>query len=173
MTQDEKKALFHRGLICLVSAIAAIAIGNFWQTLDIALANPNPDNAIALKIDKLRNSDLHWIEIDLSEQHLFAWKGKTQAFSAVISTGKTNTPTYPGIYAIQRKYSRDRMTGDDYDIPNVPNVLYFNRGYALHGAYWHNNFGTPMSHGCVNLPLGNAQWLFDWAQIGTPVIIHQ
>ena len=69
--------------------------------------------------------------------------------------------------------ARDRMTGNDYDVPNVPNVLYFDRGYALHGAYWHNNFGTPMSHGCVNLPLGNAQWLFNWAQIGTPVIIHQ
>lgn len=91
----------------------------------------------------------------------------------VISTGKAQTPTYPGIYAIQRKYSQDRMRGDDYDIPNVPHVLYFDRGYALHGADWHNNFGTPMSHGCVNLPLGNAEWLFDWAKIGTTVIIHQ
>ena len=172
MRRDEKKA-FHRGLICLFGTIAAITIGYPLLKPDALLANPTPDNAIALKIDKLRNSNSHWIEIDLSEQHLFAWKGQTQAFSAVISTGKANTPTYPGVYSIQRKYPRDRMTGDDYDVPNVPNVLYFDRGYALHGAYWHNNFGTPMSHGCVNLPLGNAQWLFDWAQIGTPIIIHQ
>ena len=179
MRRDEKKA-FHRGSICLLSAIAALYIGKPGVKPNAVSANPISDNAmptassaIALKIDKLRNSDSHWIEIDLSEQHLFAWKGRTQAFSAVISTRKVDTPTYPGVYTIQRKYARDRMTGDDYDVPNVPNVLYFDRGYALHGAYWHNNFGTPMSHGCVNLPLGNAQWLFNWAQIGTPVIIHQ
>ena len=46
-------------------------------------------------------------------------------------------------------------------------------GYALHGAYWQNNFGTPVSHGCINLPVNNAQWLFDWTKIATPVIIHQ
>lgn len=137
------------------------------------LANPTIENTIALKIDYLKQSDKPWIEIDLSEQHLFAWSGKNQTFSAVISTGKAKNPTYPGVYTIQRKYPLDRMRGADYDVPNVPNVLYFDRGYALHGAYWHNNFGTPMSHGCVNLPVANAQWLFNWAKIGTIVIIHQ
>ena len=137
------------------------------------LANPTIENTIALKIDYLKQSDKPWIEIDLSEQHLFAWSGKNQTFSAVISTGKAKNPTYPGVYTIQRKYPLDRMRGADYDVPNVPNVLYFDRGYALHGAYWHNNFATPMSHGCVNLPVANAQWLFNWAKIGTIVIIHQ
>lgn len=137
------------------------------------MANLITENAIALKIDSLKRSNKHWIEIDLSEQHLFAWLGKNKTFSAVVSTGKAGTPTYPGVYTIQRKYPLDRMRGADYDVPNVPNVLYFDRGYALHGADWHNSFGTPVSHGCVNLPLGNAQWLFNWAEVGTTVIIHQ
>ena len=130
------------------------------------------ENAVAQKIDNLKRSQQNWIEIDLSDQHLFAWEGKNKTFTAIISTGKEKTPTYPGIYAIQRKYPLDRMIGDDYDIADVPNVLYYDRGYALHGAFWHNNFGNPVSHGCINLPLSNAQWLFDWAEIGTPVIIH-
>ncbi len=130
------------------------------------------ENAVAQKIDNLKRSQQNWIEIDLSDQHLFAWEGKNKTFTAIISTGKEKTPTYPGIYAIQRKYPLDRMIGDDYDIADVPHVLYYDRGYALHGAFWHNNFGNPVSHGCINLPLSNAQWLFDWAEIGTPVIIH-
>lgn len=137
------------------------------------LANPTLPNLIAQKIDHLKQSDQLWVEIDLSEQHLFAWEGDNQTFATIISTGKAKTPTNTGIYSIQRKYPQDRMRGADYDIPNVPNVLYFDRGYAIHGAFWHNNFGTPVSHGCVNLPVSNAKWLFDWAKIGTPIIIHQ
>ena len=139
----------------------------------IVLANPTPENIIVQEIDNLKLSGQSWIEIDLGDQHLFAWEGKNQTFSAVISTGKPETPTPPGIYTIQRKYSQDRMQGDDYDIIDVPSVLYFNLGYALHGADWHNNFGTPVSHGCINLPVNNAQWLFNWTTIGTPVIIHR
>lgn len=156
----------------LFSAIAALCIV-VSSPLSNVLADPTRENVITLKIDNLKQSDKRWIEVDLSEQYLVAWDGKNQIFTAVISTGKAKTPTYPGVYTIQRKYPFDRMRGADYDVPNVPNVLYFDRGYALHGADWHNNFGTPMSHGCVNLPLGNAEWLFDWAKIGTPVVIHQ
>lgn len=149
-----------------------MAIGES-HLVDAGLANPTPENAVSQKITNFKESGQHWIEIDLSEQHLFAWSGKNLTFTAVISSGKAKTPTYPGVYSIQRKYPQDRMYGIDYDIPDVPNVLYFDRGYALHGAYWHNSFGTPVSHGCINLPVDNAQWLFDWTEIGTPVVIHQ
>ena len=143
------------------------------QLSDAVVANPAPKNTVTQTINNLKQSGSNWIEIDLSDQHLFAWSGKNQTFTAVISTGKAKTPTYAGVYKIQRKYPQDRMRGTDYDVPDVPNVLYFDRGYAIHGAYWHNNFGRPMSHGCINLPLSNAEWLFNWAEIGTPVIIHQ
>ncbi len=175
-------AFFSRGIPCLIGAIsfavslgeiAALTIVESWLLSNLVWANPTPENTVAQKIENLKQSGQHWIEIDLSDQHLFAWEGTNQTFTAVISTGKPTTPTNPGIYTIQRKYPQDRMRGADYDIADVPNVLYFDRGYAIHGAYWHNNFGTPVSHGCINLPVNNAQWLFEWTKIGTPVIIHE
>lgn len=138
-----------------------------------ANTNTTLENRIVQKIDKLKHSGQNWLEIDLSDQHLFAWEGTNQIFTSIISSGKAKTPTHPGIYTIQRKYPLDRMRCADYDLADVPNVLYFDRGYALHGAYWHNSFGTPVSHGCINLPINNAQWLFDWTTVGTFVIIHQ
>jgi lipoprotein-anchoring transpeptidase ErfK/SrfK len=64
------------------------------------------------------------------------------------------------------------MVGPGYDLPGVPWVMYFYSGYAIHGAYWHNNFGAPMSHGCVNMTPGEAQILYNWAPIGTEVYVH-
>ena len=156
-----------------MSAIAFLIIGESWLLADQAVANPPPENSIAQRIDELKGSDQPWIEIDLSEQLLSAWEGDNQIFTTIISSGKAKTPTYPGAYNIQRKYPQDRMRGEDYDIPDVPHVLYFDRGYAIHGAYWHNDFGTNVSHGCVNLPIDNAQRLFDWSRIGTAVVIHE
>ena len=150
-----------------------LAIGESWLLFNRVVAHTPPENWVVQKIDLLKQSDRPWIEIDLSEQHLFAWKGSDRVFSTIISSGKAKTPTYPGAYNIQRKYPQDRMRGADYDIPDVPSVLYFDRGYAVHGAYWHSNFGTPVSHGCVNLPIDNAKWLFDWTQIGTDIVIHE
>lgn len=156
-----------------MSAIAILAIGECWLFSNPAIGNPTPEHILAQRIEDLKRSDRPWIEIDLSEQHLFAWKGNNQIFTTIISSGKAKTPTYAGVFSIQRKYPQDRMRGLDYDIPDVPNVLYYDRGYALHGAYWHNNFGTTVSHGCVNLPINNAQWLFNWTGIGTAVVIHE
>ncbi len=157
----------------LLSALAILIIGDLWLFTSRVLGNPQLKSTIAQRIDNLKRSTRPWIEIDLSEQHLFAWKGKEQIFDTNISSGKVITPTYPGAYNIQRKYPQDRMRGTDYDIPNVPYVLYYDRGYALHGAYWHDNFGTPVSHGCINLPMDNAKWLFDWTKIGTDIVIHE
>jgi lipoprotein-anchoring transpeptidase ErfK/SrfK len=64
------------------------------------------------------------------------------------------------------------MTGPGYNLPNVPYVMYFYGANAIHGTYWHNNFGHPMSHGCINLRTGDAAWLYSWASIGTPVVVH-
>ena len=157
----------------MIPALTALIIGGSWFLTNLALANPTLENMIAQRIENLKRSGQNWIEVDLSEQYLFVWEGSNQTFTTIVSSGKATTPTHPGIYAIQRKYPQDRMRGTDYDIADVPNVLYFDRGYALHGAYWHNNFGTPVSHGCINLPVNHAQWLFDWTKLGTPVIIHQ
>jgi lipoprotein-anchoring transpeptidase ErfK/SrfK len=113
-----------------------------------------------------------WIEVILAEQRLIAWDDGRAVLSTSISSGTRRTPTVRGSFKIYRKYVRQRMTGPGYNLPNVPYVMYFKGSYALHGTYWHNNFGRPMSHGCVNLPTGTAGWLYEWAPKGTTVVVH-
>ena len=113
-----------------------------------------------------------WIDVNLSTQTVTAYAGQTAVYQAIASTGLPGTPTVVGNFTIYAKYYSTTMSGADYSYPDVPYVMFFHRGYSLHGTYWHNNFGTPMSHGCVNLPTQDAEWFFNWASIGTPVITH-
>lgn len=113
-----------------------------------------------------------WIDVDLSAQRLTAYEGDTPVRSTLVSTGLPRTPTPTGKYRIYIKYASTLMSGPGYYLPNVPYTMYFYRGYGLHGTYWHSNFGHPMSHGCINLPTSEAQWLYGWAAVGTMVNIH-
>jgi hypothetical protein len=118
-----------------------------------------------------------WIEVNLSGQFLRAWQYDTLVFSTAVSTGVATHQTPTGTYHVYSKLAFDDMTGgttgvDYYDLPNVPNVMYFYQAYAIHGAYWHHNFGHVMSHGCVNLPLDAASWMYGWTPVGTTVWIH-
>lgn len=137
----------------------------------VAIAKKTPP-AIAEQISLLKASDKRWIEVNLSTQRLLAWQGNKPAYAVIVSTGKKQTPTPTGSFTLQSKRRLDRMRGADYDLPDVPYALYFYRGYAIHGTYWHNHFGTPVSHGCINVAVNHAQWLFDWAAVGIPIIIH-
>jgi LysM repeat protein len=113
-----------------------------------------------------------WVEVNLSEQTLTAWQGDVAVMHTSISSGRSNTPTVTGRFTIGNKYKAQRMTGPGYDLPNVPWVMYFHGAYAIHGAYWHNNFGVPMSHGCVNMRSHESQMLYEWAPPGTEVYVH-
>jgi lipoprotein-anchoring transpeptidase ErfK/SrfK len=117
-----------------------------------------------------------WIDIDLSSQTLRAYAGNRVIYSTRISSGTSRYPTVQGTFRVYSKLRAQRMRGgvgrDYYDLPNVPHVMYFYGGYAIHGAYWHNNFGRPMSHGCVNLPLRIASTLYNWTPMGTTVRVH-
>jgi lipoprotein-anchoring transpeptidase ErfK/SrfK len=113
-----------------------------------------------------------WIDVNLSTQSVYAYEGDTVINSFVVSTGTWLTPTVTGKYKIYIKLASGNMRGPGYFLPNVPYIMYFYKGYGLHGTYWHNNFGTPMSHGCVNLRTSDAQWLFNWASLGTVVNVH-
>lgn len=115
----------------------------------------------------------HWIDVDLSDQMVYAYDGSELVNSFVVSTGTWQHPTVTGQYTIYVKYTYADMSGPGYYLPDVPYVMYFYRGYGLHGTYWHNNFGTPMSHGCVNLRTEDAGWLFDFADVGTMVNVHE
>lgn len=121
------------------------------------------------------------IEIDLSEQKLTAYQGDEVVMVTQVSTGRKNgqvngmyyTETVTGTYQVQRRYEKARMTGPGYDTPDVPYIQYFFRGYAIHGAYWHNEFGMPVSHGCINMRVEEAKELFEWADIGTEIVVNE
>lgn len=110
-----------------------------------------------------------WIEVDLSEQKLYAHNGDKIDYEFLISSGKWR-PTPTGEFKIWAKLRYTKMEGGRrgtstyYYLPNVPYVQYFYRGYGIHGAYWHNNFGQPMSHGCINLTVPDAEKLFFWTR---------
>lgn len=116
---------------------------------------------------KNSNGEDKWIEVSLDQQKLRAWEGSNIIMEFPISSGLWY-PTPKGDYAIWYKTRAQRMKGGSkelgtyYDLPNVPYNMFFYLGFAIHGAYWHNNFGTPMSHGCVNSPLANVAQLFEW-----------
>jgi len=111
--------------------------------------------------------------VDLSEQRIYAYDGESLQMTSLVSTGTARYPTVKGLYYIYVKYEAARMRGPGYNLPGVPWVMYFYKGYGVHGTYWHSNFGTPMSHGCVNLSTPNAEWAYAWASVGTPVLVQE
>ena len=145
-------------------------------------------------------SENRWIEVDLSEQKLKAWEGSNLFLETKVSSGLPRTPTPTGEFRIWVKLRATKMSGGSgryyYYLPNVPYVMYFSgsgipnwKGYGLHGTYWHNDFGTPRSHGCVNLPTNIAKELYYWVSpiltgnktsiyasdtnLGTRIVIHE
>ena len=117
-----------------------------------------------------------WIDVNLSTQTLVAYEGDTPVFNTLVSSGLPQWPTVTGQFRTYMKYESQTMNGYllgyDYFLEGVPYVMYFFEDYAIHGTYWHSNFGTPMSHGCVNLRTEDAGWLFDFAEVGTIVNVH-
>lgn len=110
-----------------------------------------------------------WILIELSKQQITAYQDGVPLKTVSVSSGLPGTPTVTGDFTIYSKLPDQTMTGPGYYLPGVPWVMYFYRGYAIHGTYWHNNFGQPMSHGCVNLRTEDALWFYDFAPLGTLV----
>jgi lipoprotein-anchoring transpeptidase ErfK/SrfK len=99
-------------------------------------------------------------------------------FATLIASGIEPFWTKPGVFQIYQKYDSTPMRGsfeadrsDAYYLEDVPWTMYYDKARALHGAYWHNGFGTPRSHGCVNMSVGDARWLYDWAGEGDWVYV--
>ena len=112
-----------------------------------------------------------WIEVNLTEQTLAAYEGDRMVYATLVASGLPNWDTTPGLFQIYDKVKMERMTGepgkpDYYYLQDIPWIMYFDNDQALHTAYWHDGFGSPHSHGCVNLPPEDAMWLFNWS---TPV----
>lgn len=136
----------------------------------VDLAQKEPKNLVLGEADVTGEKHIY---VDLSTQTLRAYQGDTLFMEVPVSTGKW-FPTPTGEFSIWEKVRATKMSGgegaDYYYLPNVPFVMFFEgsgisagRGFSLHGTYWHNNFGHPMSHGCVNMRTSDAEKLFYWA----------
>ncbi len=171
-----------------------LADGSYMRKSQLRVTEPGPPP------EGLQDGE-RYIDVDLSSQTLVAYEGSRPVYATLISSGKESkikdkdhsTPT--GEWRIREKHITTTMDGDGtaagdlpYSIEDVPYVMYFHRSYALHGAFWHGNFGVQMSHGCVNLAPLDAKWLFFfvdpklpegfhgvWSnerELGTRVVIH-
>lgn len=168
---------------CCSEDEALLSSGNFDENSSLAIFNGEtidyPKTSLAANFPKeIKDAKVlgtknaagedKWIEVSLSQQKLRAWEGNRIVMEFPISSGLWY-PTPKGDYGIWHKTKYQRMKGGSkelgtyYDLPNVPNNMFFYKGFAIHGAYWHNNFGNPMSHGCVNAPLAQVAELFAWA----------
>ena len=135
------------------------------ELLRVAQQNPRP---VAIGPDE------KWIDVDLAQQTVVAYEGDRMVYATLASTGMPWTPTVRGLFRIWAKLETGRMSlgslesGTFYDLPEVPYIMYFHDNYALHGAYWHDSFGTPRSRGCVNLSPWDARWFFAWTTPQVP-----
>jgi hypothetical protein len=121
-----------------------------------------------------------WISVNVSQQIMTAYQDGTPVKVSLTSTGTAKNPTEIGVWKIYYRLPKQDMdggnlaSGDYYNLKDVPFPQYFHiSGEGLHGTYWHDNFGRPMSHGCVNLSTPIAEWLYGWARIGTVVWVHK
>jgi hypothetical protein len=120
-----------------------------------------------------------WIDVSIRKQLLVAYEGTRPVFAALISSGRGGMSdpeethaTVRGTFYVRAKHVTATMDGEEasesFDLRDVPYIQYFHEGYALHGAYWHDDFGKPRSHGCINLAPADAKWLFDWSDPPVP-----
>ena len=135
----------------------------------LATVTPNPTPPEGVSTGR-------WIDIDLAEQTMAVYDNNQLIFATVIASGLEPFWTRPGLFQIYQKKETETMRNNDptdyYYLDNVPWTMYFDKARALHGAYWRTRFGYPQSHGCVNLSVGDAHWLFNWAHEGDYVYVH-
>ncbi len=170
--QEGKNGLQPKDMGSLVDSVhGAVQKGNgLDQNLDLAEA--------AYKTTTLVADDTKWVEVDLGRQTTTLYNGSTPVQTFVISSGVAKFPTVTGEFRVWYKTPTQTMSGgskaagDYYSLADVKWDTYFFEDYAFHTAYWHNNFGTPMSHGCINMREADAKVVYDFAPIGTKVIVH-
>jgi lipoprotein-anchoring transpeptidase ErfK/SrfK len=133
---------------------------------------------ISERVTKMVVGDAVWIEVSLDEQVLYVYKGSEILAAYRVSTGRPGSErlksmaTRPGVYRMYSLYKSYPMWGRDWWCPDVPYAMFFHREFAIHGAYWHNDFGSPISHGCVNMAEVDAGEVFAQVKKGTVVWVH-
>jgi lipoprotein-anchoring transpeptidase ErfK/SrfK len=147
-----------------------IGLGQWVEARKVAQVTVNKDSPEG------SGSAARWIEVNLAEQTLAVYQDHRLVFATMIASGVEPFWTRPGVFQIGKKIESETMRNNDpsdfYYLDNVPWTMYFDGPRALHGAYWRTRFGYPQSHGCVNLSVGDAQWIYNWAQEGDWVYVH-
>jgi hypothetical protein len=150
-----------------------------WVRADQVTVLERPD-----ALPRFARPGVKWIDVSILRQSLVAYEGARPVYATLVSTGKDGLDdpkeshaTVQGTFLVHTKHLTVTMDaeaeeGDEFDLRDVPYVQYFKEGYALHAAYWHDDFGTPRSHGCVNLAPIDAAWLFGWTTPGVPEAWH-
>ncbi|MEC4803875.1 MAG: L,D-transpeptidase [Jaaginema sp. PMC 1079.18] len=170
MTQHQLTWLSRWGKITAQTLlIATLGVAVF----DIPAFADIPPEQIEQRMSQLKNSNQRWLEINITTQRLIAWEGNNSVYAIVVATGKPATPTETGMFTLENKQPLARLRGSSFDVPDVPYVLYYEGGGAIHGAYWLNRFGRPVSHGTTYLAVNHARWLYNWATIGMPIIVRE
>lgn len=178
MSKHNSEAFCANSISCIKDLTGKKEATNKGEFMGKAVEAPNlPDKQYALTNTQSvlgDSADSKHIYVDLSKQRLYAYEGSTLVYDFPVSTGKWNpTPTGDFRIWVWLRYTRmaggNQAAGTYYNLPNVPYTMYFANnttprawGYSLHGAYWHNNFGHPMSHGCVNMRIEDAGKIFYW-----------
>lgn len=134
---------------------------------------------IARKIKRPDNipAKVKWVHFDLAQQVFVAYEGDKPVYTSMISSGAKGHETPTGLYRVERKYVSKTMSGPDpdvgwYEVAEVPWTMFYNKNFAVHGAYWHNKFGNVKSHGCTNVAPIDARWLFYWGSTQLPTGWH-
>jgi hypothetical protein len=142
-----------------------------WQWYQVGLDQWVEQRSVARVLPVERPADVdteRWVSVDLYEQVLIAYENTTPVFATLVSSGLAEWPTNEGLFNVYVRYPRTIMSGaegqpDFYYLEEVPWTMYFDNDIGLHGTYWHDGFGYRHSHGCVNLSIMDAYWLYDWA----------
>jgi lipoprotein-anchoring transpeptidase ErfK/SrfK len=170
--------------------VAQAGLQEYSEDIFVTAANP-------FGIDTADLPGRRRIEVNIEDQTLRAYQGDELILETLVSTGLDPNSTETGNFHVRIKRPSQTMSGftsstgevvgvggegtpedtsglSTYEVEDVPNIMYFNyEAEALHGAYWHDNFGNKMSHGCVNLPLDVAEFLYQWAPLGTAVTVTE
>lgn len=138
-----------------------IGNGRWMRQTYVSLVDPNPRPAEV-------GADEFWVEVDLYEQSFAAYEGDQMVYAGLVSSGLNQWPTHEGLFQVWSRHERIKMSGaegeiDYYFVEDVPHTMFFDNDIALHGAYWHDRFGYKHSHGCVNMPPRDAEWVYNWS----------
>ncbi|MDB4963597.1 MAG: ErfK/YbiS/YcfS/YnhG family protein [Myxococcales bacterium] len=173
-TADKKGAeagtLAHRQIVPVLEEVAGfvrVGDGTWIERASVRIARRRPRPAVDAAHTK-------WIDLDRDEQVMIAYAGETPVFATLFSSGRRKTDTPPAIYRIRSKTAVTKMAAEEresshYEVSEVPWATRFRSGLYFHAAYWHDQFGTAKSHGCVNLSPLDARWVYDWTEPTMPV----